>query len=340
MKKLLFIGFDFHKRTGSVQFLLRIFESEYDVEICYVDLLGKTPWTALSRIKERDVDTLVCFQVMPPRSELNQNITFKHGVFFPMFDGCPNIKKPEKWYPFRDFQIISFSKTLDNQLRSIGLCSHAIQYFPKPIKPSDFGKIDSLFFWNRREKINVNTVACLLKDSGIKNVHVHKVLDPGNIFVEPDDENCQYSFSSWYETREEMQADMQSAALYMAPREKEGIGMSFLEAMAMGRCVVAPDYPTMNEYIKHGETGYLYNLKKPKNLQIKNVREMQKNVIQYMEKGYEEWESRKMDILKWSREPVKIFRIKLAKALFLRFLRNPYKLTKFLIWASKNERRV
>ena len=39
--------------------------------------------------------------------------------------------------------------------------------------------------------------------------------------------------------------------------------MTFLEAMAMGLAVVAPDRPTMNEYIRHGVDGYLYDPRKP-----------------------------------------------------------------------------
>ena len=329
MKKLLFIGFEFHKRTGSAEFLIRILESEYEVETCYVDLFKKDRWSVLSEVSSREFDVLVCWQVMPPKSELKRNFSFRHAVLFPMLDGAPSVKKPEKWYPFRNFQIISFSKKLDEQLKSIGLSSHAVQYFPEPIHCADSGKEDLLFFWNRREKINVNTVACLLKGSSVRKVHVHKALDPGNAFIDPEEEDwCSYSFSSWYETKEEMQADMQAAAFYMAPREKEGIGMSFLEAMAMGRCVIAPDYPTMNEYIEHGVTGYLYDLKNPERLSIGDVRKIQSNVIHFMKRGREKWELQKLRMLERMLAPVKISNAKLAYAMFLRFFKNPFKLVK------------
>ena len=340
-KRLLYIGMEFHVRTRSVDFLLELFGTKYEIVRCDIDFSLEDPYSQLSLIEDKKFDVLVCLQVVPPFRLLEREFTFRNKVYFPMYDACPSIKKPEKWYFFRDFQIISFSKTLGDGLKSIGFCSHSIQYFPKPIHCDDLGEPDSLFFWNRNEKINLNTVACLFSSSGLKKVHVHKVLDPGRKFIDSERaKSFKLSFSDWYETKEEMLKDIQTAAFYMAPRKKEGIGMSFLEAMAMGRCVIAPDYPTMNEYIKHGETGYLYDFKKPKNLQIKNIREMQKNVIQYMEKGYEKWESRKVDILKWSNEPVKVSKIKFTKALYIRFLRNPYKLTKFLIEVSKNRRSV
>src|SRR6202012_2876394 len=37
----------------------------------------------------------------------------------------------------------------------------------------------------------------------------------------------------------------------------EGVGITFLEAMARGCAVVAYDAPTMNEYIESGKTGVL-----------------------------------------------------------------------------------
>jgi hypothetical protein len=46
--------------------------------------------------------------------------------------------------------------------------------------------------------------------------------------------------------------------IFIAPRRFEGIGMAFLEAMAMGCVVVAENQATANEYILHGSTGLLY----------------------------------------------------------------------------------
>ncbi len=40
--------------------------------------------------------------------------------------------------------------------------------------------------------------------------------------------------------------------------------MSFLEAMAMGKAVVAADNPTMNEYLTHNVNGYLFNPEDPR----------------------------------------------------------------------------
>ena len=49
------------------------------------------------------------------------------------------------------------------------------------------------------------------------------------------------------------------ANVYFAPRLEEGIGQTFLEAIRWGRCVVAADNRTINEYIIHGVNGLLYD---------------------------------------------------------------------------------
>ena len=59
---------------------------------------------------------------------------------------------------------------------------------------------------------------------------------------------------------EEMTIDMLKSTIYIASRPYEGIGMSFLEAMADGRCVVAHDNTTHNEYIEHGKNGFLFDM--------------------------------------------------------------------------------
>jgi len=58
--------------------------------------------------------------------------------------------------------------------------------------------------------------------------------------------------------REQYLKDLVKHNVYVAPRRFEGIGMSFLEAMAMGMCVVAENQPTANEYIVSGQNGILF----------------------------------------------------------------------------------
>ena len=62
--------------------------------------------------------------------------------------------------------------------------------------------------------------------------------------------------------------------LVLAPRFKEGIGMSFLEAMAMGKVVIAHNDATMDEAIEHSRNGWLADLHQPTRLDAAALRRL------------------------------------------------------------------
>ena len=96
-----------------------------------------------------------------------------------------------------------------------------------------------------------------------------------------------------------MQDLIKFKGIYVAPREFEGIGMSFLEAMAMGKAVIAVNQPTMNEYIQDGITGYLFDLKNPKPINLSKITQIQKNAYKYMKKGYQNWLKNRYKIIEF-----------------------------------------
>ena len=277
---------------------------KYDVESFYIDPY-KISETDFTKITGKTFELLILLQVMPSLEELRKYISFKQCAFFPMYDNTKTLNSP-LWNEYKNCNIINFSKAFHKTCHDGGLSSYYIQYFPKPAEIIDKGDEKSIFFWQRSDKITTRTLEKVIDTKGIETVYLHKSIDPKNKFIPPS-KNLERKvvYSSWFDTKEEMQKYIQKSALYFAPRRYEGIGMSFLEAMASGRCVIAPDYPTMNEYIKNGETGFLYNYKKPELLTILNVREIQKNTAEYIKQGYEKWEKEKYKIFDYiEAEPV------------------------------------
>ncbi len=302
MKKMLYIGHNYHQKTKSTTFLFEIFEKEY--EITHVNLNPYTnQYEGVEQAQNKKYDVLVVFQVMPELDFLTDNFVFAQKIFIPMYDYITT-RNYDPWPEYRSFKIINFSMTLHKQLLQRGYKSYYIQFFPEPVENIEYGDEKSVFFWQRMEMINANTVVELLKNMGINHMHIHKALDPYQKFEEPDSIDIDISCSEWLEKASDIQTIIKKSAYYIAPRPYEGIGMSFLEAMAMGRCVIAPDRPTMNEYIKDGVNGVLYNLNDPFPLKIENVREIQKNAAAYIVAGYNKWENSKMDILKWMEEDI------------------------------------
>jgi len=333
MKKLLFIGHQFHEKTRSSDFLIDLLKNEYKITTLSIDPYSEDPYETLKDNESLiHYDVLICWQIKPPIDLLKKSISFGQGVFFPMFDSSPPAKKIERWFPYRDFHIICFSSTLERNLSAAGFCAHAIQYFPKPLDPVNEGDPKKAFFWNRTEDVNGSTLNALFEQYNLDNIHIHKALDPGETFIPPQKTVAKnVTYSDWFPQKSDMLDKIEQAALYIAPRKKEGIGMSFLEAMSMGRCVIAPDHPTMNEYITHGQNGILYDTDDPQALGKINIPAIQQRTRQMMHDGFATWNAEKNNILDWISQPVKTNPASLRASLFKRFITRPIKISKLLL---------
>ena len=314
--KMLYIGHSYHLRTMSTRFLVDLFKEAYDVyEMSYDMEESKFDFNGCDAGIKYEI--LVVFQVFVPPSELRSMFKFKKAAFFPMYDGA-GYKPPNFWESYIDFNIINFSSTLHNRLLEIGMSSHHIQYFPKPMDNFKEGELDSAFFWQRIDYVTMNTIAPIIRKLRVEKVHLHKVCDPGHHNIEPEMEvldQFNISISEWFESSTKMLNRVEDAAIYIAPRMYEGIGMSFLEAMAMGRCVVAINHPTMNEYITDGCNGILYAFEHPELMESGDIRRIQKNAYDSIVDGYAAWERNKRDILKWIQQKVNVDSRKLQNAL-------------------------
>lgn len=303
MKEMLYIRHAYHSKTKSNDFLIDILKKHYNITIFDIDPYTEDLKTTLKNLPKKDFDVLVLFQLPIAGTILKKYINFKKGIFFPMYDGAPQ-RTDKIWLSWKSFNIINFSRTLHLELTKIGLSSFYVQYFPTPKLNVLNGEKNSAFFWQRLTHLNVNTIADILKALSIKNIHIHKVVDPMHNFIKPTDETFNIEYSEWYENKNNMLKDVENAAIYIAPRDFEGIGMSFLEAMAMGRCVIAPNNPTMNEYITNGFNGILYELDNPKINKKYNIKSIQENTKKYIQQGYLKWSEEKNKILDYINLPV------------------------------------
>ena len=95
--------------------------------------------------------------------------------------------------------------------------------------------------------------------------------------------------STWFKDKQDFLDVLGNANVFFAPRLAEGIGQSFLEAMARGQCVVAPDNGTMNEYILHGVNGLLYDPEHPAPLDFSRFAILGEAARQSVAAGYDRW---------------------------------------------------
>ena len=306
-KKLLYIGHSYHDKTKSTEFLIEYLNEYYDVTV-----LLDNAWVDGKNLAIGDCsgyDAIVFFQILISEKVFNK-IKCKNKIFFPMYDAYPTDIRPHLIYlifEYKRLKIVNFSKTLNDILYKYGANTMYIKYF---IEPQEFykGNIDEVFFWQRITDININTVKPLFDSSNIK-IHIHKVVDPPHHkFVQPsesDEKIYNITYSDWFDTREQMLECIKQKAIYIAPRKSEGIGMSFLEAMSIGKCVIANNEPTMNEYIEHNVNGYLFDINNPTAIDLSNIDEIQKNAYQYTKNGYQKWLIERKSIIDYIEKPYK-----------------------------------
>lgn len=321
MDKLLFIGHTYHQKTKSSLFLLELVRKDYQITEFYIDPAMPLDYTRMADLQGGSFDVLIVWQVMPEISEIRKHVSWNHAVFFPMYDHYVAIGgfSAKIWRDYQDFIIISFSRTLYNDLCRCGFDARYIQYFPKPSEISNWGEEKSLFFWQRQTVLNFATLKKAVQNLEISKIHLHNAPDPYNKALPPSAfgedvveffKSVIYSESTWFETKEQLYRVLEQSSLYMAPRNLEGIGMSFLEAMAHGRCVIAPNMPTMSEYIIDGVNGLLYPWEAssdnrcgaPVLLPTNSIRTIQENAYKTVCEGYEKWSRDKFEILVWMKQ--------------------------------------
>ncbi|MCX6762159.1 MAG: glycosyltransferase, partial [Candidatus Moranbacteria bacterium] len=302
-KKIAYIGHSYHNKTKSTEFLINYLKQSYDVKVISDESWQGKPFPDLSFIDDSYLG-VIFFQLLPPRDILDK-IDNNNIMYFPMYGG---VRLDHKfWNDLQDLKIANFSRTLHEKLKRWGFESMYIQYFPE-VQKFIPGEKEEVFFWQRLTKLNINVITKLFGKEKLK-IHIHKGIDPYEKFVEPsqeDEKKFQITYSDWFESRDEMIEKIggliKQKGIYVAPRDLEGIGMSFLEAMAMGKAVIAVDNPTMNEYIDHGKTGYLFDLKNPKKIDLSNIEQVQKNAFDFMREGRKKWEKDKEKIIDFIRK--------------------------------------
>ena len=227
----------------------------YQVEIDIVEH-GTLDWCKVARKQP-----LVFFDRQPPVEVLR--IPDVRIVWIPMWEA--HSRKPQRWwngwarYPIR---FISFSRHLTQIARKAGIPVLDVQYFDDPheLAPVSWKNELNVFYWNRAGLLNKRQIISLCHALQIDHFYYRPTLDhyvpKSTQFSLPERVgNTQVHTVPHFESQKEYLAVLAKANLYIAPRWFEGIGLTFLEAMASGCVVLANNAPTMNEYIVNGETG-------------------------------------------------------------------------------------
>ena len=270
-KKFTFIDIEFHKKTKSGFFLFNLISDFYETNFLWVKSQNKK---FIFNYKKKNLKkNLFFFQFLPNIREL---LTLRNKNLFwaPMYDDIKN-KNYFFWLivSFFNIRVISFSRRINKLCKIFKIKFIYLKYFPDIKKK--YSKLKkkkiSIFFWYRGtvklyDWINsidpeyINEIIYFnLKDPAFKNEKIK------------NEDKIKYKIKFYYgrfgKKDKIYKSLVDKCDVYVAPREREGIGHSFLEAMAKGKYILSKNEETMNEYILSKKIGNYFEQK----MQIENI---------------------------------------------------------------------
>ena len=291
---ILFVDGSCHLKTKSYEFLAALLRKHDELRFAYIEDMTKAQIRELASGK---YDATIFLQINP--AFYIDYFAGHNIVFVPMYDTFfPS--RPRDFYFLKHIKWLCFSRSYGPALDRKGIRHLDVQYWPELAREeAEEAEDGTYFFWQRREDISWETVKALLPTEGVQRVHIHKALDPGYSFVAPSAEDeARYSirYSEWFDDKAGLIDAVKRCRYYFAPRRKEGVGLSFLDAMALGRTVIAPNDATMNEYVVDGVNGYLYDPDDPRPLHLSDSVGT-RSVVESVRRGRREWEGSEPAIL-------------------------------------------
>lgn len=316
MASIAYVDHSYHRTTGSTGFLRSILRARGHEIVDFWDdaWQGGAP---VSWAQVQPYDIVIMFQsyCLPEGRAFRQ--VHPNVIYIPMLDQFgiwqgPTFNQAPFWEPFQGSKVLNFSSALHCLTTGFGIASHWARFF-QPVRSERFEEPKGLrgFFWLRREdQINWRVIRSLIAGTKFESFHVHLAPDPGSPAPElPTAEDIvrhNITTSTWFADRSEFSALMDQANVFFAPRMEEGIGQSFLEAMARGACVVAPNQGTMNEYILHGINGLLFDRHAPHALDFSEVRRLGAQARASVLAGYAQWRAAENDIVNFILTPSEV----------------------------------
>lgn len=314
MAQVAYIDHSYHAKTLSTLFLVEILRKHGHS----VDFFWDETWRGgdgISFDSILDYDVIIMFQACCKPD--NQYYRLKHDnvIAIPMLDSFhihqgPTRNSLHTWERFHGCKVISFSSALHGMATSLGISSLHVRYFPQPALISGGAQGLQGFCWLRHEEqVSWPLLRKLIGKTKFDSFHLHISPDPNTpaLVLPTQEELIEYNIqtSSWFENKEDFFQVLEKANVLFAPRSVEGIGQSFLEAMARGQCVVAQDNGTMNEYILHGLNGLLYDKDSPQPLDFSRVPELGANARKTIKYGHSYWQAQEKKLMQYILSPAK-----------------------------------
>ena len=207
----------------------------------------------------------VVFCQLCPSPEILQRADELLITWIPMWDDARRFSQ-EWWNKIpKTLKIVAFSDEIASRAKTAGLPYLRLKFFHDESKfpPTTWNQGRVLFYWNRTGMIGRKFLAKMCKSLFVDRLILLSDIDPGipgrMSYLLPSRIGSTRVETIGFMRRSEFLSITNESNIFVAPRSAEGVGMSFLEAMARGAAVFAYDGPTMNEYIQSCRNGYMFS---------------------------------------------------------------------------------
>lgn len=281
----------FHEHSRSSDFIVELLAKRYDVTRIYLAAERDDEAACLAVVSAHQPDVVVLFQISFTARVLAQ--LGKPTVWVPMYDNV-NRTFDDRFVDAASVGLSTFM--LSDALARIGQYWKVPQlharYYPEvgPEPDFDVGNNRTLF-WYRGPIQPADVAPCFGHTPGMKLV-IKQDPDPTHVDVARNDSGLDagaIEVIQGFLPKAEYQELVASCGLYVAPRKAEGIGLSFLEAMCRGALVIAYDAPTMNEYIRHDVSGWLFTDARREPLAANGIATIRRNAYAQCVAGRQAW---------------------------------------------------
>jgi len=290
--RVLFVDLDYHLKTKSADFFLEILRKNFEVEThYYADMYhADIPQEKLDR-----ADLIIIWEATLGRRDFV--IPGKPCVYVPMYDCDWGSRAQWKRIARSGCRVISFSNEISKMAQRGGVPPSNILELRYAYNPDDFpnasGDPDVAAIWERGF-FGLSDIKKLFPPHFFKKLILFRRPQPGLIFQDISEEDKQsYNIEindSAYLPKDEYLQLVREPGVYIAPRPKEGIGMSFLEQLAMGKCVIVHDDGTMNEYVQNGVNGIVRNFyRNPEPISRDEIAAAHAGVLERARQQYARW---------------------------------------------------
>lgn len=306
--RLLFTDTSYHQITKSADFFLDILREGFEVEPHYYHDVYDID---IPKESIKQADGVVVFQTILDRRRFS--INGKPCVYVPMYDADWGSKFLWRRIALSGMSVISFSNEIEKLARRGGVSPARILNVRYAFSPEPFrgweGDPRVAALWDRGQ-VGIAEIKKLFPPGMFKKIVIFRRNVGGARFKPIDDKDIvDYNIvvhESGFLPKDEYLQLLKEPGVYIAPRWQEGIGMSFLEQLAMGKCVIANDDGTMNEYLKDGESGILRKFRGSCSpVSMSEIEKVRRNVRDRAVSLYAQWVEDRRRIIPFVRNAIK-----------------------------------